>query len=116
MSAGVERVKAIDVLHRVDCGDDVAAVDLRWQRQLHQDRMHGVIGVEPRDQGEELGFACGLLKPMVERLHAGCGGHLPLVADIGFACRIVAHHDHVERGDEAMIAGKARDLSRHLGA
>ena len=51
------RVEAVDVLGRVDRVDDALRVDLLRQRQLHQDAVDRGIGVEPRDQGEQLGLA-----------------------------------------------------------
>ena len=42
----IERVEAVHVLGRVDGGDDLVCVDLRRQRQLHQDAVDVGVGVE----------------------------------------------------------------------
>ena len=44
--AGIDRVEAVDVLGRIDRGDDLLRVDVRGQRQLHQDAVHRRIGVQ----------------------------------------------------------------------
>jgi hypothetical protein len=54
---GVERVEAVDVLGRVDRGDHPRGVDLRRQRQLDEDAVDALVGVELRDQVEQLGLA-----------------------------------------------------------
>ncbi len=38
--AGIERMESIHVLVRIDGGDDFLRIDLRRQRQLHQDAVH----------------------------------------------------------------------------
>jgi hypothetical protein len=47
---GVQGIEAVDVLCRVDRGDDFVRVDLRRQGKLHQNAMDAGIGVEARDQ------------------------------------------------------------------
>ena len=52
--AEIERVKAVDVLERVNPFDHGRLVDLPGQRQLHQDAMDRRIGVQAVDCGQEL--------------------------------------------------------------
>ena len=55
--AGADRGQPVDVLGRGDRRDDRVLVDLVGQRQLHEDPVDVVVGVERCDQLEEL---CGL--------------------------------------------------------
>ena len=101
---GIDRMKAVDVLGRIDGGDHLLRVDLRRQRELHQDAVHGRIGVEPADQREQLGLGRGRRQPMIERPHAAADGHLHLAADIDLARRIVADQHDREPGRDAAVA------------
>ena len=65
--ADIERMKAVDVLGRIDRGDDLLRVDLRRQRQLHQDAVHRGSALSLRDQRQQLGFAGRRRQPVVER-------------------------------------------------
>ncbi len=49
-TASIHGMKAVDVLVRIDGRDHVVGIDMRRQRQLHQDAMHIGIGVELTDQ------------------------------------------------------------------
>ena len=64
---GIDRVKAVDVLGRVDRRDHLLGVDLLGQRQLHQDAVHRRIGIELADQRQQFGLAHGLRQLVVER-------------------------------------------------
>ena len=46
----IERMEAVDVLGRIDGGDDLLRVDLLRQRQLHQDAVHCASALSSRDQ------------------------------------------------------------------
>ena len=50
-------VKSVDVLAGIDGVDDALRVDVLRQRQLYQDAVDPVVGVEPGDQRQQLGFA-----------------------------------------------------------
>ncbi len=56
--ADIGQVKAVDILGRIDGGDDRVLVDLVGQGQLHQDAVHRRIGIELVDQRQQLGLAC----------------------------------------------------------
>ncbi len=77
--AGIVDVEAVDVLGRVDRGDHRLLVDLRRQRQLDEDAVDRVVGVEPRDQGEQLVLAdVSAGRRVLEARHAGRVVALPL--------------------------------------
>ena len=113
---GIERMKAIDVLGRIDGGDDARRIDLRRQRQLHQDAVHGGIGVELADKTEQLVGAGRGRQMKIERLHADFDDGARLAADIGFARRIFADQDHRQAGNETLRGRQAPRLRRHGGA
>ena len=46
--ADIDRVEAVHVLGRVDRLDHRAGADMRRQRQLHQDAVHRIVGVQAR--------------------------------------------------------------------
>ena len=54
---GVHGVKAVDVLDRIDRADDASLVDLAGQRQLDEDAVDLLIGVQVGDEVEQLRLA-----------------------------------------------------------
>jgi hypothetical protein len=60
----VDRVEAVDVLVRIDRCEHGVAVDLIGERQLHEDAVHGVVGVELPDGAEH-----GLLRRLPRQAH-----------------------------------------------
>ena len=91
-------------------------VDLLGQRQLHQDAVHGRIGVELLHQRQQFGLADAVRQAVIERAHAGLDRDLGLAADIGLARRIVAGQHHRETGRDAVLRREALHLGRDLGA
>ena len=104
--AGIERMEAVHVLGRIDGGDD-----------LVRDRSVAAAAIAPGcrspaasalsscDQIEQFGLARGRRQLLIERPHAGLGHRLGLVADIDFACRILAdQHDRDTRHKAAVAA------------
>ena len=55
-AADVVTVETVDILGRVDGQDHGGLLDLRWQRQLHQNAIHRGIAVELPDQFEQRGL------------------------------------------------------------
>ena len=53
---GIERMKAIDILVRVDRIDDRAGINVFGQRQLHQDAVDRGIGVQRGNPGQQGGL------------------------------------------------------------
>ena len=91
-------MKAIDILVDGDAFDDPAHIDVRRQRQLHQDAVHRRIGIQARDQFEHLRFGRIGRQGMVEGLHAAFLASLDLVAHIDLRGRIHAHQNDREPG------------------
>ena len=98
-----QRMEAVDVLGRRDGLDHLARVDLRRQRQLHENAVNGRVLVQPLDQLQQLdlGGRCRQLEE--QRAHIGGGGLGGLAAHIDFARRIVAHEGDCEPGLDAML-------------
>ena len=57
--ADVLRMKTVYVLARIDRRDDTLWVDMFWQRQLHQNAVDRVVGIQARDQPQQFGFGRG---------------------------------------------------------
>ena len=110
--AGIDRMKAIDVLPRIDGIQHLLGIDLLRQRQLHQDAMHRRVGVELLHQRHQFGLVDAVRQPMIERLHAGFLRRLGLAADIGLARRIVAGQHDRKPGRNAMLRGETFHLAR----
>ena len=109
-------MKAVDVLGRIDGGDDARRIDLRRQWQLHQDAVHGGIDVELADETKQLVGAGRGRQMKIERLHADFDDGARFAADIGFAGRIFADQDHRQAGHETLRGRKPPRLRRHGGA
>ena len=103
---GRQRMKAVDILGRRDGLDHLARVDLRRQRQLHQDAMHGRVLVQPLDQLQQLGFGRRRRQFVERRAHIGRGGLGGLAAHIDFARRIVADEHHGQPRLDAVLGGQ----------
>ena len=88
--ADIQRMEAVDILGRIDGQQHLRGVDVLGQRQLHQDAVHGLVGVEPGDQRQQLGFGRALGQAMIEARHAELGRELALAADIDLARRVLA--------------------------
>ena len=86
------------------------------QRQLDEDAVDRVVGIEPLDQRDQLGLAGRVGKPVREALHAGCEGRLALEADIDLACRILADQHHREAGLAAGLGGEGGHGGGDAGA
>src|SRR3546814_5928497 len=66
--ADVLRVEAVDILARVDAVDQAGCVGDARQWQLHEDAVHGRVGVQAIDQGQQLGLAGAVGEVMVESM------------------------------------------------
>ena len=111
-------MEAVDILGRIDRGEHLLRIDLRGQRQLHQDAVHDRIGVEPPDQRQQFGLAGRLRQAVIERAHAAADGRLGLAGDIDLARRVVADQHHREPRHQAAVARqpmrRVRDLAAQL--
>ena len=54
--ADVERMKTVDVLARLERFDHPRRIDLRRQRQLDEDSVDPLVGIELADEIEQLGL------------------------------------------------------------
>jgi hypothetical protein len=92
------------VLGRINGLQDHGAVDLFGQRQLHQDAIDAVIGIQARDHGQQFRLRGGVREAILEGTHAGLDRAASLAAHIDFTGRIVADKHHRQSGLDA-IAG-----------
>ena len=88
--AGVDGGQAVDVLRRVDQRDELVLVELVGQRQLQQDAVHAVVGVQLAEQLGELVRGDVAARLVVEGLDADLGRVLPLHAHVDGRRGIVA--------------------------
>ena len=105
-------MEAVDVLFGLDRLDHLLGVDLRRQRQLHEDAVDLRIGIELADDVQELGLARRRRQRMVEGAHPRLEGVADLVADVDLARRVVADENDGEAGDEPLPVPGARPPRR----
>ena len=98
--ADIDRVETVDILCRVNRRDHPLRLDRLGERQLHQDAVDPLIGIEPADQIEdrrEIGIG---RQAELEGRDPGLGAGAPLAADVDLAGRVVAdQHCSETRGD-----------------
>ena len=68
------------------------------QRQLQQDAVDGIVGIELAQQGFDFGLRRGRGQPMLEAFHARGDRRLALRPDIDRARRIIADEHDRETG------------------
>src|SRR5436189_43910 len=68
--AGTPSGQAIDVLSRVDRADHRVLIDLIGQRNLDQDPVHLVVGVQVVDEPEQILLSSRRGQPVVDRAHS----------------------------------------------
>jgi hypothetical protein len=109
-------VKSVHVLFRIDRVDDPGIVQGRGQRQLHQDGVDVLAGVQLGDGFEHHGFRHVVRK--IEFFHADArvGAGFLLEMDIQMRSRVVADQDDTEARREAeagdLLADVVLDLRR----
>ena len=86
-------MEAVDVLGRIDRGDDSRGVDLRGKRKLDEDSVDRVVAIQPIDQIEQLRLRNRVGKLVREARHPGFGGRLALGADVDGAGGIFSDKD-----------------------
>ncbi len=64
--ASIDRVKAVDILGRIDGGQHRRAIHAGRQRQLHEDAVHVVARIQLFDQRNQLRGAGGCRQAMIE--------------------------------------------------
>ena len=98
--AGVDRVDAVDVLRGVDRLDHAVLVDVVGQRQLDEDAVDVVVGVQLGDAREQLVLRRVGGQPEVARVDAGLRRGLLLQVDVDVRGGVVAdeHRGEARRG------------------
>src|SRR5215210_2934044 len=106
----VDRVEAVDVLHRVDRLDHALLGDLVGERQLHEDPVDRGVGVQLADQRQQLLLARLGRQSQVARLDPDLERRAVLHPDVDVRGGVVADED---RGDPDR-ARECGHLGRHL--
>ncbi len=104
---------AVDVLARIDRGENLARVEPARQRELNQDPVDGGIGVQLGDQRQQLGLRGGGRQAVIEGADPGLRAGGGLVADVDLRGGIFADQDHRQPRFDAAGA-KLVDLLRQL--
>ncbi len=102
-------MKTIHVLDRVDGVDDRLFLDVGRQWQLHQDAVHGRVGVEFGNQVQDVGLAGGGRQAMFQGADTGFLGAQQLVAYVDMTGRIVTDQQYRE-GRYDTLPGQGRDI------
>ena len=108
-------MKAIDVLRRIDCDENLRGVDVLGQRQLHQDAADGGVRVQPADQLQQFGLRGLRRQAMIEARHADLGRGLAFAADVDLAPRIGADQHRREAGPGHTLGHERRHALAHAG-
>ena len=94
--------EAVDVLRRVDRGDHLVLVDLLGQRQLDEDPVDLVVGVQLGDQREQLVLRRLGVELVVDRAHPDLLGGAGACCDVDLRGRVVADQHGREPGRAAV--------------
>ena len=114
--ADVLRMKRVDVLRRAHGQQHAVRIDLRRQRQLHQDAVDRLVLVQLGDQLEQL-VGRGARRQAVQlAFDADRLARLALVADVDFAGRIVAHEHRGQARHDAVVLNELDHLLGQLRA
>ena len=108
--AHIPGMEAVHILGRVNGPENGPLVDMAGQRQLHQNAVHGGVGVQPLDAGQQLllgGFG-GQAASQVQ--DAALVTVLFLAPDIDLGGGVFPHQEHRQAG----AAGQGGGLCRHL--
>ena len=107
-ATGIDNVKAVDVLGRIDGRDDRLAVDMVGQRQLDEDAVDRIVGVEAFDERDDFVLSDAIRQSVFEALHSRRDRRLALGADINLARWIVADEHDRKAGLAPCPRGKIR--------
>src|SRR5581483_11003040 len=107
---GVQRVESVHVLQRVDGADHALLVDAARQRQLHEQRVDRLVGVQLRDLVEQVVLRDRVRQPQVGRTKTGRLGRLVLAADVDVRRRVVADENgrKADTAEDAHLLGHLR--------
>ncbi len=104
----IHRVKAVDIFRRIERGDHVARIVAARQRQLYQDAVDPVVGVESGYQLKDRGDTGIRRQAEFERGDPSGGAGARLAANIELARGIVADQDRGETGGDLMAFAQHR--------
>ena len=104
----IERMKAVHILHGVDGEHHAIGLDLLGQRQLHENAVDLLVGVELRDQLEQRILRGRARQAVLDGVHARLLGLARLVAHVNLARRVIAHEHDRKPGLQAMGRLKLR--------
>ncbi len=102
--AGIDHRQAVDVLVRIDGGDDGRLLQGRWDRELHQDAVHRLVGVQLADKVQEVLLRNVCRQVMADGVHAHLFALLALALHIDAAGGILADQHHRQPGLQAVRA------------
>ncbi|MNH35914.1 hypothetical protein D3C79_966570 [compost metagenome] len=88
-------------------------IDVGRQRQLHQDAVHGDVGVQLRDQLQHLRLTGVFRQTVLQRADANLPGPQQLVAHIHLTGRVSTHQQHGQ-GGENLLSGQDLNLFSNL--
>ena len=86
--------QSVDILVGVDLLDRRISIETLGQRQLQQDVIDALIGIQGCNQGLDIGLAGRIRQAVVHGDHANLLGLAHLVAHIDLARRVFPHKDH----------------------
>ncbi len=107
--AGAGDVETVHVFCRCNRFNDFLRINVRGQRQLHQDAVDGGVLVERFHARQQFGFGQGGGVLLQHRVQAGVMAGLDLVAHIDLAGRVFAdqHHGQTRRDATGAQGGRA---------
>ena len=106
-------VQAVDVLHRVDGGEELVLVEVRRQRCLDDHTVDAVVLVQAPDQRKHVLLRGVLGEPLVDRPDPDLLGVGVLEADVDLRRRVVPDEDRREP-ERAELDDLPRHLLAHL--
>src|SRR5215831_18510068 len=69
-AALIDQMETVDILRWIDCGNDLLCVDLFGEGQLDQNTTDFLVGIEPGNESEQLGFAGRCRELAIESMHS----------------------------------------------
>ncbi|MCY1298164.1 hypothetical protein D9M70_476370 [compost metagenome] len=95
-------MESVDVLQRIDRLQHVGFIDMRRQRQLHEDAVHTAVGIEAADKCQQVSFDSVCRQLVFKGTDAAFLSTQHLVAHVDLARRILAdQHYRQGRGNAA---------------
>ena len=99
--AHVHGMEAVNVFGGIDRQQNFLGIDVRWQRQLHQDAVDFVAAVQVGDQREQLFGGHTFRGRVLFAVKADLLRALYLAANVDLRCGVMSHQYHGESGTQA---------------